>query len=86
MVEWPDSVDARTELLRVKGATVYRVRGADKLYVSSVKPAEHRAIERAAQLRDRAERLQAKCAHQKWTAHDVGQALWSASGGKAERQ
>lgn len=39
----------------------------------------------AAQLRDRAERLQAKCAHQKWTAHDVGQALWSASGGKANQ-
>lgn len=37
----------------------------------------------AAQLRDRTERLQAKCAHQKWSAHDLGQALWASSGGKA---
>ncbi len=36
----------------------------------------------AAQLRDRAERLQKSCTHRKWTAHDVGQALWSISGGK----
>lgn len=40
----------------------------------------------AAQLRDRAERLQKSCSHQDWTAHDVSQALWSASGGKAEHQ
>lgn len=40
----------------------------------------------AAQLRERAERLQQSCSHQGWTAHDVSQALWSASGGKAERQ
>ncbi len=39
----------------------------------------------AAQLRARAERLQEKCAHQKWTAHDVSQALWSASGGKVNQ-
>jgi hypothetical protein len=37
----------------------------------------------AAQLRERAERLQKSCAHRHWTAHEVGQALWSASGGKA---
>jgi hypothetical protein len=37
----------------------------------------------AAQLRERAARLQKKCAHQKWSAHAISQALWSASGGKA---
>lgn len=36
----------------------------------------------AAALRDRAEQLQEKCRHQKWTAQEVSQALWSASGGK----
>lgn len=36
----------------------------------------------AAALRDRAEQLTRKCG-EKWTAQDVGQALWAASGGKA---
>jgi len=36
----------------------------------------------AAQLRERAARLQKACAHFEWTAHAIGQALWSASGGK----
>ena len=36
----------------------------------------------AAQLRERAKRLQKTCAHREWTAHAVSQALWSASGGK----
>ena len=36
----------------------------------------------AAQLRERAERLQKTCTHRAWTAHAVSQALWSASGGK----
>ena len=36
----------------------------------------------AAQLRERAERLQKTCTHRAWTAHTVSQALWSASGGK----
>lgn len=39
----------------------------------------------AAQLRDRAARLQKSCAHQEWTAHAVSQALWSASGGKVRQ-
>lgn len=39
----------------------------------------------ATQLRDRTELLQKKCAHQKWTAHDIGQALWSASGGQVNQ-
>ena len=36
----------------------------------------------AAQLRQRAERLRKTCTHREWTAHEVSQALWSASGGK----
>lgn len=36
----------------------------------------------AAQLRERAERLQKTCTHRAWTAHAASQALWSASGGK----
>jgi len=36
----------------------------------------------AAQLRERAVRLSRACAHREWSAHDVSQALWSASGGK----
>ncbi|MBI5033044.1 MAG: hypothetical protein HZB51_21190 [Chloroflexi bacterium] len=40
----------------------------------------------AEQLRQRANRLQERktCADQKWTAHQVSQALWSQSGGKAK--
>ena len=38
----------------------------------------------AEQLRQRTERLQRKCPDQKWTAHQVSQALWSQSGGKAK--
>jgi hypothetical protein len=37
----------------------------------------------AAALRERAGQLNRECAHRKWSAHDVSQALWSASGGKA---
>ena len=37
----------------------------------------------AAALRERAARLNVQCAHRAWTAHDVSQALWAASGGKA---
>jgi len=37
----------------------------------------------AEQLRQRANRLQQVCAHHEWTAQEVSQALWSASGGKA---
>ena len=37
----------------------------------------------AAQLRERAERLNRTCSHHEWTAHDASQALWAASGGKA---
>ena len=36
----------------------------------------------AEQLRQRTERLQKSCAHHTWTAHDLSQSLWSASGGK----
>lgn len=36
----------------------------------------------AEQLRRRAERLDKSCAHRKWMAHDLSQALWAASGGK----
>ncbi len=36
----------------------------------------------AAALRERAARLSAQCKHRAWTAHDVSQALWAASGGK----
>lgn len=39
----------------------------------------------AVRLRERAEHLQKSCSHQDWTAHDVSQALWSASGGKAKQ-
>ena len=38
----------------------------------------------ADQLRQRANRLQKMCAHREWTAHEVSQALWSASGGKTK--
>ena len=37
----------------------------------------------AEQLRQRTEQLRKKCEHRKWTAQQVSQALWSASGGKA---
>lgn len=37
----------------------------------------------AAALRDRADKLNQVCKHREWTAHDVSQALWSNSGGKA---
>ncbi len=37
----------------------------------------------AAALRDRANKLKQQCKHRDWTAQDVSQALWSASGGKA---
>jgi hypothetical protein len=37
----------------------------------------------AAHLRERAERLNRTCRHREWTAHEVSQALWAASGGKA---
>ncbi len=40
----------------------------------------------AAALRERAARLSAQCAHRAWTAHDVSQALWAASGGKAAQE
>jgi hypothetical protein len=36
----------------------------------------------AAQLRERAEKLNRTCVHQAWTAHALSQALWAASGGK----
>ncbi len=36
----------------------------------------------AASLRERAERLNRECKHREWTAHDLSQALWAASGGK----
>ncbi len=36
----------------------------------------------AAVLRERAARLNERCNHREWTAHDVSQALWAASGGK----
>ncbi len=36
----------------------------------------------AQQLRERAEKLNKSCTHQKWTAHELSQALWAASGGK----
>ena len=38
----------------------------------------------AEELRQRAERLNKKCAHHTWTAHEVSQALWAESGGKAK--
>jgi hypothetical protein len=34
-------------------------------------------------LRERATQLTATCPHRPWTPHDLSQALWSASGGKA---
>jgi hypothetical protein len=37
----------------------------------------------AAALRERAARLNQQCKHREWTTHDVSQALWAASGGKA---
>ncbi len=37
----------------------------------------------AAALRGRAARLNTRCAHRDWTAHDLSQALWANSGGKA---
>ena len=37
----------------------------------------------AAALCKRAARLNEHCAHRAWTAHDLSQALWAASGGKA---
>lgn len=36
----------------------------------------------AAALRECATELSAQCKHREWTAHDVSQALWAASGGK----
>ncbi len=35
-----------------------------------------------AALRERAEQLNRECKHREWTAHDLSQALWAASGGK----
>ena len=40
----------------------------------------------AAALRERAAKLNERCAHRKWTAHDLSQALWAASGGKAAQR
>ncbi|MBI5301192.1 MAG: hypothetical protein HY868_03575 [Chloroflexi bacterium] len=37
----------------------------------------------AARLRERADQLTRVCKHRAWSAHDLSQALWSASGGKA---
>ncbi len=37
----------------------------------------------AAALRERAARLNEQCDHREWSAHDVSQALWAQSGGKA---
>jgi hypothetical protein len=37
----------------------------------------------AAQLRELAERLKEQCRERQWSAQDVSQALWAASGGKA---
>lgn len=37
----------------------------------------------AGALRERAAKLNARCDHRKWSAHDVSQALWAFSGGKA---
>lgn len=34
-------------------------------------------------LRERAAKLNTRCEHRNWSAHDVSQALWAASGGKA---
>lgn len=39
----------------------------------------------AEQLREQAERLKAGCPDHAWTAHDVAQAMWAASGGKARQ-
>jgi hypothetical protein len=39
----------------------------------------------ANELRSRAGQLNGSCAHHSWTANDVSQALWAASGGKAAR-
>lgn len=39
----------------------------------------------AAQLRERATRLQKICAHREWNAHAASQALWAATGGKFAR-
>ncbi len=36
----------------------------------------------ADQLRARADKLNQACSHQEWTAHELSQALWAASGGK----
>ena len=40
----------------------------------------------AAALRERAAQLSARCKHREWTAHDVSQALWAASGGKVAQK
>ena len=40
----------------------------------------------AEMLRTRAREVNEGCEHREWTANDVGQALWSASGGKAARE
>ena len=37
----------------------------------------------ATKLRERAERLNGACQHRVWTSHELSQALWAASGGKA---
>lgn len=37
----------------------------------------------AAAIRERAAKLSEQCKHKEWTAQEVSQALWSASGGKA---
>ena len=40
----------------------------------------------AAALRERAAQLSAHCKHREWTAHDLSQALWAASGGKVAQK
>jgi adenine-specific DNA glycosylase len=40
----------------------------------------------AAALRERTARLNERCTHRDWTAHEISQALWAASGGKAAQE
>ncbi|MGB8645132.1 MAG: hypothetical protein WCF84_07835 [Anaerolineae bacterium] len=40
----------------------------------------------AAKLRERTERLNKTCTHQAWTAQEMSQALWAASGGKVANE
>jgi hypothetical protein len=39
----------------------------------------------AAALRERAVKLNKQCKHREWTAHELSQALWAESGGKAKQ-